>query len=300
MPPLERLAKMCVVLIVAFLIAVLFLCAINEGVFPTPHARRAKHRRGKNGGENSEGGSSWKRWYRYERCRLVESGKWRHRNDGDSFQVHCDDIHRDTVKEGTITKKLQNRELRLYYVDTPESAFKTYGHPNQNNGRRLADQAAYFGFPDFDAGTENDDTGIIGGRNKISFYGKEAKSYARARLAGSPAAKGTIFTVHTLHELVYGDPDRVYGLVEFVEGGNSNSTWLHRELVQRGLARLDKTKPPPTQLQHLERADEREALRALEAEAVERGRGAWGAWKNPRTAPRAGELERNQDQEREL
>ena len=57
------------------------------------------------------------KWKVYENATLIEN-KY---NDGDSFHVQC--------AKGDV-------EFRIYYVDTPESAAKTYRN-GENNFKRL-------------------------------------------------------------------------------------------------------------------------------------------------------------------
>ncbi len=51
-------------------------------------------------------------------------------NDGDSFKVRFPDGRQEI--------------MRLYFVDTPESAFRSYRN-GETNHQRIAEQAAYFG-----------------------------------------------------------------------------------------------------------------------------------------------------------
>ncbi|MDB4562931.1 hypothetical protein N9113_04845 [Akkermansiaceae bacterium] len=59
------------------------------------------------------------------KCRLITGRN----GDGDSFHVK---------------HEKGETEFRLYFVDTPESQYKTYGG-GESNGKRLDQQAAYFG-----------------------------------------------------------------------------------------------------------------------------------------------------------
>lgn len=166
---------------------------------------------------------------RYERldgCRWVEN---RH-NDGDSFHV-----------------KLRNGrevELRLYFVDAPESAFKSYGG-GRNNHQRIREQAA--------------DLGVS--PERAVGIGVEAKEFVHDRLAAES------FTVFTEWDDPFGDR-RYHAFVELPTGG-----WLHEELVRQGFVRIHtKGEDVPGGLR---RDDQQQRLRALEREAREARRGVW-------------------------
>ncbi len=156
-------------------------------------------------------------------------------NDGDSFMV-----------------KLPNgkqAEFRLYFVDTPESAFKSYAD-GENNHQRIRQQAADLG-------------GITD--NQAVEIGKKAKAFTLALLASQP------FTIYTEWDSPFHD-QRYHAHVEVRQDGKPR--WLHQILVERGLVRM-KTKPadlpdgtPATQ--------EKENLRNLEREAKRQQTGVWG------------------------
>lgn len=164
-------------------------------------------------------------------CRLAN-----HRNnDGDSFHVH--------VPGGN------GQEFRLYFVDAPESAYKTY-RDGDNNGKRLGYQAEYFG-------------GLS--RKETTDLGMRAKKWT-AEVLGRGA-----FTVYTRGELVYGGP-RQYCFVRVRDGGEER--WLHELLVEEGLVRIytkGATMPDGTK-----RGTQEERLHALEREAKKARRGGWG------------------------
>lgn len=164
-------------------------------------------------------------------CTLAE-----HRNnDGDSFRVRLPDG--------------RTAEFRLYFVDTPESAFKTY-RGGDNNHARIRQQAA--------------DLGGITPEQAVET-GRQAKSLTLSLLGAAP------FTLHTCWDSPYQD-QRYHAFVEVIENGRSR--WLHELLVERGLARIltkpadlpDGT-PASTHKQH---------LKSLESAARRAGRGAWG------------------------
>ena len=165
-----------------------------------------------------------------ENCALVH-----HRNnDGDSFHVR--------VPGG------ETQEFRLYFVDAPESAFKTYGDGN-TNGKRLRHQAEYFG------GLSQDQTTAVG---------MAAKKWTAGVLGGGR------FTIYTRDEKVYNGP-RLYAFVEVEEGGEKR--WLHELLVERGLARIytkGAALPDGTSA-----AARKRFLQTVEREAKNGGRGGW-------------------------
>lgn len=64
--------------------------------------------------------------------------------DGDSFPVECHAMLASTEPDDIHSGGEFLKELRLYSVDAPESAFKTYGR-GESNKARIDDQAVYFG-----------------------------------------------------------------------------------------------------------------------------------------------------------
>ncbi len=196
--------------------------------------------------DNTELGRSWKEggtvpttptgssttggYQRLSGCTLVD-----HRNnDGDSFHVrHGDDRY----------------EFRLYFVDAPESKYKTYGG-GDDNGKRIRQQGAYFGGLD---------------RRQTTHVGTEAKKFSVGLLADRP------FTVFTKDEGVYGR-ERLYALVEVIDAAG-NERFLSEMLVDQGLARIH-TKgaalPDGTS-----RAKQEAKLRSIEHAARRAGVGAW-------------------------
>jgi endonuclease YncB( thermonuclease family) len=163
-------------------------------------------------------------------CTLVDH---RH-NDGDSFHV----LHGE-----------REYEFRLYFVDAPESSYKTY-KGGDNNGERIRQQGDYFG------GLSRDQTTDIGA---------EAKKLALTVLRGRP------FTVYTKREKVYGS-HRLYALVAVVDAaGHDNG--LGDMLVNQGLARIH-TKGAA--LPNGTSRNKHEAkLRSVEHAARKAGVGAW-------------------------
>ena len=155
-------------------------------------------------------------------------------NDGDSFHIRN--------PEG------EEQEIRLYYVDAPESALKTYRDGNDNY-RRVDDQAKDLGLD----------------RNRTVKVGKMAKEWVKETLRGKD------FTVFTYGEEVFEGP-RVYAFVEVQEEGKKR--WLHELLVERGLVRIH-TKGAKLPDGTARRSQEKR-LRDLAKKAKAARAGAWG------------------------
>lgn len=163
----------------------------------------------------------------FEGCRLDEHRQ----NDGDSFRVRFPD--------GRV------EQLRLYFVDAPESAFRSYAN-GENNHDRIADQARDFG---------------ITAQQAVEI-GKQAKQRTHDLLSRAP------FTVHTRWDDPFGDR-RYHALIQPATG-----PWLHETLVREGLVRI-RTKP--ADLPDGTSANEHlRDLRELEKTARRTGTGAWG------------------------
>lgn len=169
-------------------------------------------------------------WQEFKNCRLIKGRN----SDGDSFHVRYDG------KEG---------EFRLYFVDTPESEYKTY-RGGENNGERLDEQGEYFG-------------GLS--REQAAAIGKKAKEFTLDLLGEET------FTLRTKWENVYG-PERKYCFV--VVNWAGREVYLHELLVANGLARIytrgaDLPKGRRWQAQ-------KDFLKIWEAEVKKKGYGAWG------------------------
>lgn len=156
-------------------------------------------------------------------------------NDGDSFRVKM---------PGGRTEM-----IRLYFVDTPESAFKSYGG-GQNNHKRIAQQAA--------------DLGGITPQQAVEI-GKQAKAHTLALLAAAP------FSLHTKWDDPFGDR-RYHAFVEITHDGKKR--FLHELLVEKGLARIH-TKGAPLLDGTSERKHE-DHLLDLQRTAKTKEAGAWG------------------------
>lgn len=152
-------------------------------------------------------------------------------NDGDSFRVKFPD--------GRI------EQFRLYFVDCPESEFRTY-RGGANNRERIHEQAEAFGISD----------------EQAVQIGKRAKERIQELIARKP------FVLHTRWEDPFGD--RRYHAFVSTAGGSP----LEEVLVGEGLARIH------TKGADLPDGTSRKAyearLRQLEKEARKAGKGAWG------------------------
>lgn len=168
---------------------------------------------------------------RFPDARYVENDG----NDGDSFHVRAGG---------------RDFELRLYFVDAPES-YLSDRYADQR--RRVAEQAREMGGITPEVAVE---------------IGKKAKAFTKQQLSGKT------FTIYTYWEQVY-DGDRYYAFVELPDGGD-----LGTELIEQGLGRIhtkgpgSKEKPVPTPKgQSFFQA--RDRLEAVEREARKEKRGAW-------------------------
>lgn len=167
----------------------------------------------------------------YQNCALAGTRG----NDGDSFLVRLPDGRKEI--------------FRLYFVDSPESAFKRYSG-GETNHERIRQQAA--------------DMGGITPEQAVAT-GVKARALTLGLLGSAP------FDVFTRWDSPFRD-QRYHAFIRVREAGQPR--WLHELLVERGLARI-KTKPAdlpdgtPAN-QHLEH------LRELERQARRGQRGAWG------------------------
>ncbi|MFD2256174.1 thermonuclease family protein [Luteolibacter algae] len=167
----------------------------------------------------------------YHGCALVGDRS----NDGDSFRVKLPDGKSEII--------------RLYFVDTPESAFKSYRGAATNH-QRIQQQA--------------DDMGGISPQQAVEI-GKKAKEFTSAILGASP------FTLYTEWDSPFNDR-RYHGFVEVVYGGRKR--FLHELLVEKGYARIH-TKGGQLPNGNSERKQENH-LFSLERKAKSANSGAWG------------------------
>ena len=140
-------------------------------------------------------------------------------------------------------------EFRLYFVDTPESAFKSYAGGDTNH-QRIREQAA--------------DLGGITPEQAVEI-GKKGKAFTLGLLASRP------FDIYTRWDSPFND-NRFHAFVEVKYEGKSR--WLHEILVEKGLARIH-TKgadlPDGTSS-----ARHKARLKELESTAKRSQAGAWG------------------------
>ena len=168
-----------------------------------------------------------------ENCTLVNH---KH-NDGDSFH---------------IKHAKGQSEIRLYFVDTAESAYKTYAG-GKNNGERLAQQGKYFG------GLSRDQTANLG------QLGKERTM---------SLIKGVKFKVITKWQKVTNKQTekRIHAFIILEK--DDTEYYLHELLTQEGLVRLStwgSDLPDGTSWK-----TQKERLIAMENDAKKRKVGAWG------------------------
>ena len=165
----------------------------------------------------------------YRNCKLAADKN----NDGDSFRVRLSDGREEI--------------FRLYFVDTPESAFKSYRN-GENNHDRIRDQADYFN---------------IAPQRAVEI-GQAGKHLTLGLLAEHP------FTLYTKWDSPFRD-QRYHAFIEVTENGRPR--WLHELLVAKGLARL-KTKPADLP-DGTAAAAHRKQLEARERSAKATQAGAW-------------------------
>jgi endonuclease YncB( thermonuclease family) len=167
----------------------------------------------------------------YRKCHLAEARK----NDGDSFMVNLHDGRKS--------------ELRLYHVDTPESAFKSY-RGGETNHQRIEEQAAEMG-------------GITA--KQAVKVGQDAKHFTLSLLGSQP------FDIYTRWDSPFND-ERYHAFVQIRQGGKSR--WLHELLVEKGFVRIH-TKganlPDGTTY-----AKQKSHLKDLESTAKKSESGTWG------------------------
>lgn len=163
----------------------------------------------------------------FQGCTLVD----RQGNDGDSFWVR--------FPNGA------ERQIRLYYVDAPESSFKTY-RSGDTNGTRIGHQGRYFGDLSID-----ETTGV----------GKDATKFVEKILGRGE------FTILTKFKAVF-ESGRIFAFVRTGEG------YLHEELVRQGLVRIyteGDEMPDGTS-----RSAQTRRLKDMESQAKRERLGGWG------------------------
>ncbi|MDB6079069.1 MAG: hypothetical protein JWO82_2816 [Akkermansiaceae bacterium] len=199
-----------------------------DGGGPAPKAIPVQEGSGASTGSSSQKEPSKAgRYEKYEGCLLVNHRQ----NDGDSFRVQL---------PGGRTE-----EFRLYFVDCPESEFRTYGG-GATNRERIDEQAKYFNI------TAEQAVGI----------GDKAKHYTLDLLGRQP------FTVYTFWEDHFHD----HRMSAIIQSGNGE--WLHRNLVREGYSRIF-TKPSEMP-DGTPAKEEVGMLRQMEEQAKAARKGAWG------------------------
>lgn len=163
-------------------------------------------------------------------CQLID----RRGNDGDSFHIN--------TPKG-------KEEVRLYYVDAPESAARTYGNGDTNH-KRISEQGAAMGGLD---------------QHETTQVGVVAKKFVIKLL------KGKRFRIATTREKVYGS-HRIYAYV--IVQWEGQERYLHELLVAQGLGRIH-TKPM-TLPDNTPAARHKSHLYELEKYAKSKNYGAWG------------------------
>ena len=165
-----------------------------------------------------------------ENCQLIQ-----HRgNDGDSF-------HLSTPKGKEV--------VRLYFVDAPESAARTYGD-GDNNHKRISEQGAAMGGLD---------------QHQTTQVGVAAKAFTKKLLAGKK------ITLATTREKVYRS-HRIYAYV--IVNWEGEERYLHELLVAFGLGRIHTE--PMMLPDNTSATRQKERLRKLQAYAKSKDYGAWG------------------------
>lgn len=193
-------------------------------------SQSGNHPHAKSRGNTSTGKKLTGRYETYRNCILQPDRA----NDGDSFRVKLPDGRTEI--------------FRLYFVDAPETAFKTY-RGGRNNHDRIAEQAVAMG----------DITSP-----QVVEIGKDAKDFVLTHLGKSP------FTIHTEWDSPFND-QRYHAFV--VLNYNRKVRFLHELLVEKGYARIH-TKgselPDGTS-----RRKQESHLRSLERTAKTQKTGAW-------------------------
>ncbi|GAA5122854.1 hypothetical protein JIN84_10620 [Luteolibacter yonseiensis] len=172
------------------------------------------------------------RYEMFENCTLAEARN----NDGDSFFVRLPDG--------------RTEEFRLYFVDTPETDFKTYPD-GKTNHERIRQQAAEMG------------DGIT--PEQAVEIGKKGRKFTLDLLASRP------FTLYTEWDSPFRD-NRYHAHIRIQQNGKPR--WLHQLLIEKGLARI-KTKPADLP-NGIPAHQEEDHLRQLERAAKRADAGAWG------------------------
>lgn len=191
----KKASSLIPALIIAAAVALWVFDAYREGGFGRTQDRRVPQAQDAQPSASAEKPTHTGRYETYKGCTLAEDRA----NDGDSFRVKLPDGRTEII--------------RLYFVDCPESAFRTYGGA-QNNHDRINDQAA--------------DMGGITPKQAVEI-GKKAKEFTISHLRNAP------FTLHTEWDSPFNDK-RYHGFIEI--SFNGKTRFLHELLVEKGFARI--------------------------------------------------------------
>lgn len=219
---------------VLLVIAAVALWAIEQKNAVAPREKSATRESGKPATAPEKRPASAEKTGAYETYRNCTLADYRN-NDGDSFMLRLPDG--------------REAEFRLYFVDTPESAFKRYSG-GETNHERIRQQAAELG-------------GIT--PEQAVEIGRKGKAFTLGLLDSAP------FTIHTCWDSPFHD-GRYHAFVEVKENGRTR--WLHELLVEKGLVRI-KTKPADLP-DGTPASKHRDHLRDLERRAKQNGTGVWG------------------------
>lgn len=215
-------------LIVVVAICVWIFDAYRQG---NPGSFSGKATPGESGGDTPTPPARTGHYETYTDCTLAADRG----NDGDSFRVNL--------------PGRKSEVLRLYFVDAPESDFRSYGGGNNNHGR-IADQAK--------------DLGGISPQQAVDI-GKKAREFTLTHLAKAP------FTVHTVWDSPFGDR-RYHAFVELSYRGKPR--FLNELLVEKGFARIH-TKGAPLP-DGTAKGRQEDHLYNLQRAAKSAKAGAWG------------------------
>ena len=192
---LSKSSSLVSILIVAAAIALWIFDTYRHEHLGRFHDKQIPHEQDPGSSAPTEKPTRTGRYETYTGCTLVEDRT----NDGDSFRVKLPSGRTEVI--------------RLYFVDCPESAFKTYSG-GQNNYARIDDQAT--------------DMGGITPQQAVEI-GEKAKEFTLSLLGKEP------FTLHTVWNSPFKDK-RYSGFI--VIHYNGKNRFLHEILIEKGYARI--------------------------------------------------------------